>query len=493
MSQPAPSLTRLFPGATTAIVVGPLTAPPEAEFQACRAVLWISAGAHGATTPNLPPPPRLRLLALDEATPAALEAFVRLDPRHLPSLHVTPQGLADPRHAPLLDQLTALLADHHRARVTRQQDAFRWQSHLLRNLPHYAASRWPEAWRGWLAGWPAFVCGAGPSLDVSAPRLAACAGGGVVLAADSALHTLARHGIAADFVVSIDVAKQPAKCLPATHRPRRAVLSAVSPPDWHEALPSPAPVYVSNRQLTLDWLHTQGVNAPAAAASESCGSTALELARFLGCAPIFVFGLDLALSQTQRHTTGADPALYTQSGFDAGQRHPEVPGNYAERVPSHASGDWRELNARLATWPAGLVYNVTDRGARLSQTTVVHPADFTPPEPRAGAAERLAALPAPEPAPQQAWAQACAQLRDAGARAAATVPAAQAALATGGPGQVAAVLRPLLVDPLIGRMLGGFSLKIMPHLLPPIEGTTAEWQVLIEELGAIARLARDLR
>lgn len=488
-----PGLTRIFPGATTAIVVGPPPLAPGTDFRAFRAVLWISAAPHAAAPAHLPPPPRLRLLSPEEATPAALEAFIRLDPRHLPSLHVSPLGLADPRQAPLLAQLTALLADHHRARVTRQQDAFRWQSHLLRNLPRYAAARWPEAWRGALTGWPAFVCGAGPSLDVSAPRLAACAHGGVVLAADSALHTLARHGITADLVVSIDVAKEPAKCLPASHLPHRAILSAVSPPAWNDALPGPGPVYVSNRQLTLDWLDTQGVSHPAVAATESCGSTALELARFLGCAPIAVFGLDLALSQTQRHTSGADASLYTQSGFDPGQRYPEVPGNYAERVPSHASADWSALDARLTAWPAGLVHNVNDRGARLANTTLIHPADFNLPISRTGAAEQLAALPPPEPAPLPAWPQACAQLRAAAGRAAAVVPAARAALASGGPDQAATLLRPLLTDAVTGRMLGGFSLKIMPHLLPPIEGDTSLWRALIDELETIAGLASDLR
>lgn len=489
MRPPASSLTRLFPGATTAIVVGPLPPTLEPDFRACRAALWITAKPPQGTAPNLPPAPRLRLLPLEQVTPAQLEAFIRLDARHLPSLHVSAQALADPRHESALNLISSLLADHHRARVTRQQDAFRWQSHLLHNLPRYVHARWPEAWRGALQGWPAFVCGAGPSLDVSAPALAACAQGGVVLAADSALHTLARHGITADLVVSIDVAKQPDKCLPASFLPRRAVLSSVSPPAWNEALPGPGPVYVSNRQLTLDWLHGQGVSHPAVAATESCGSTALELARFLGCAPIHLFGLDLALSDSRRHTSGANASLYLQSGFDASQRHPEVPGNYAERVPSHAGSDWRQLDARLAAWPAGLVHNVTDRGARLSNTTLIHPASFSVAQPRNGAAARLAALPPPEPAPAAAWIEACGQLRTSAERILSALPSVRAGLADGGPERAALLLRPLLTDAMIGLTLGGFSLKLMPHLLPPTEGDIPLWQGLIDELAAIAHLA----
>lgn len=493
MSAPGTALTRLYPGATTAIVVGSAAADPAPDLRGCRAVLWCHTSPAPHPTLALPAGAKLFPLPLAQAEPAALEQFLRLDARHLPSLHVQPAALADPAYQPLLARLTTLLAEHHRARVTRQQDGYRWQSHLLQNLPAYATHRLPENWRGALAGHPAFVCGAGPSLDISAPRLAAAAERGVVFAADSALRTLARHGVAADFVVSIDVAKLPEKCLPATHHPARAVLSSVSPPAWHHALPGATPVYVANRQITLDWLDTLGLARPPLAATESCGSTALDLARFLGCAPIYLFGLDLALTSTQRHTTSADASIYTHSGFDASQEHPRIPGNYAATVPSHAAGDWHALDARLATWPAGLVHNVNDRGARLGNTTLVPTATFTCTVPALPKASLLAALPAPTPPDAAVLARAFIQVQDAGRRVHEALPAVRGAFTRGGPASAAEALRGLFADRTIGRALGGFALKLMPHLLPPTEGDPATWQIYIDELAALAALAQTVR
>ena len=46
----------------------------------------------------------------------------------------------------------------------------------------------------------------------------------------------------------------------------------------------------------------------------------------------------------------------------------------------------------------------------------------------------------------------------------------------------------------LGPTLGAFSLKLMPHLIPPIESDRGLWDSLLrefEELGALARKASD--
>lgn len=487
-----------YPGATTCILVGDLPAGFVPDAAALRAVLWI-ADHRDRTALQLPATAKLAESSAAAWRDALLIDFLRLDPRRLPTLLVTTAVANDDRYAALLAGIHAELESTHRARVTRQQDGFAWQRHVLKNLPDYIARPLPESWRGVLAGVPAFVCGAGPSFEVSAPALASVASRGVVLAGDSSLRALARHGVQADIVVSIDVAKVAAKCVPPdAPAPRLAVLSPVSPPDWAERLPDTPRVFVSGRQITTDWIAAQGIIPPALAVAENCGVTALELARFLGCAPIYLFGLDLALTARQRHGADVDPTLYARSGFNAAQQYPEVPGNYADRVPTHVIGDWRALDARLATWPAGLVHNVTDRGARLGNTTVVHPDKLA--DALAGATivdpHRLGSpvggVPPPRaPAGEGArpTEEVLAQIASAAERGRQLLPELRLALQQQGPGAVVPRLRGLFTDPTLSRVLGSFALKIMPHLVPPIEGDAAFWKTLLDELDELLALA----
>lgn len=477
-----------YPGATTAIAIGPLPAEALALLPPVRALLWIAPEA--SVAPALPAGTALyRATAFTRAAVAPeLERLLRLDARHLPSV-LTPLAV-DPELIPVIALVADVLEQNHRARVTRQRDGFRWQQHVLANLGAYARQPLSATWANSLAGRPAVVCGAGPSLDVSAARLAPVAGQVVIFAADSALHTLAKHGITADFVVSIDVAKEPGKCLPAGHTPRHTILSPVSPPAWRTAVPTDLVHFVASNQLTTDWLAAQGVPRPPLAVAENCGVTALVLARWLGCAPIHLFGLDLALAPgAQRHTDGADASLYTQSGFNTGQSYPEVPGNYAEKVPTHVLGDWRALDRRLADWPAGLVVNVNDRGAKLGNTTLVAPAQFTL-ESTGAKVEWLAAFPDSTPAVDAT--APLARLRAAGQQCTAIMPHLRAALQAGGPDTLVPLLRRILADETTSRMLGGYALKLMPHLLPPIEGDDAFWAGQLDELAELSALAGKL-
>jgi hypothetical protein len=498
-------LAQEYPGATTCIVFGAVQPEWRERLRDMRAMLWC-ATEREVTASALPiAAERVQLCRIEDVAVAKwseiLMRYVRLDARRLPSVFV---AWSDPveieeRRAPFVAQTLSELREQHRARVTRQQDGFAWQQHVLANLPLYARRPLPLAWKDALAGLPAAVCGAGPSLDVSAPRLAAGQEGCVVFAADSALRALARHGVRADFAVSIDVAKVPEKCLPESGElPGRVVLAAVSPPSWSARVAEERVHFVSSRQITTDWLAKGGVSAPALAGAENCGVTALELARWLGCGPIYLFGLDLALSGTQRHTGAVDATIYARSGFDATQTCPEVPGNWTTTVPTHAPGDWRALNARLTTFPAGAVINVNDRGARFENAPAVQPADWIAPVPIAAGAkvERLAALGSDgrvDAAAERARAAAFAELRACGQRVRAALPAARSALAKCGPEGAAAALRPLLADAAIGRALGGFALKLMPHLLPPTEGDADFWRGLIDECEQVAAALAAVR
>jgi hypothetical protein len=495
-------LEKPFPGATACVLIGRLDHAEDRVFTGCRAMLWLVDADGTQPFPSGLTREAVQIVAVGSEGSAgglspALDRLIGRDGRHLPSLYVTP-GVLGPHAAAYeaaVAEVHAALEHHHRARITRQRDGFVWQKYLLQNASAYLQRRLPDSWQNALCGLPAFVCGAGPSLDVSAPRLAPVAGRGVVFAADSALHALARHGIRVDIAVSIDAAKQPAKCLPATALPARVILSTVSPPAWRDAVPADRCFFVSGNQISEDWLCAQGVVRAAVPVQENCASTALGLARFLGCAPIHLLGLDLAVDPArpaQRHNAAADPTVYAASGYDPSRPLPTVPGNYGDRVPTFAPGDWRALDARLAGWPAGLVVNVTDRGARFRNTTVLHPNAFSL-DASAGAKNApLSGLSEPEAPPPDIAIAALARLHAAGARASGSCESLRAALAAGDYPTLATIFRGFLSDNDSARAFGGFSFKLMPHLLPPVENDAGLWQGLVnefEELGDLARAA----
>lgn len=487
-------LEQPFPETTTCVLIGGLHDPSDLKFNRYRHLFWLSDNHHSGPAPGGFASDKIHRIAIETTTPAALatalESFVRYDPRRLPSVYVT-TGIAGPHEAAYrraIAEIHAVLEDAHRARLTRQADGFVWQKHLLANAEAYARHRIPANWAGALGGLPAFVVGAGPSLDVSLPKLAAAAERGVVFAADSALRALARHGMAADFAISIDAAKVPDKCLPpGTPMPRHMILCAISPPAWQQAIPPDRLGFVSSRQITEDWLVSLGLARPEIGAMENCGSTALELARFLGCNPVYLFGLDLAVDaadQTRRHHRDADATLYTQSNYNPATQLPLVPGNYAAQVPTFALGDWRALDERLAARTRPHVFNVNDRGARFRGTTLIPPDQFALDAPEGAKHAALAAV-APLASDAPAISTALTRLRATAANARRALPDLQRALDRGGPAALATAFRPLLTDPECSRFLGAFALKLMPHLVPPIEGDAAFWRKFVTEFAEL--------
>ena len=492
-------LDRPAPGATTCIVIGDVRETGPLNLARFRSILWWLDPA--TLVPSVSPIPSDRVQFARVGTddiPTTLERFVRLNPRSLPSLLISNSvgSVNGQAYERLITATHRLLEDTHRIRVTRQQDGFAWQKHVLQNAPAYARHRLPDSWAGALSGLPAFICGAGPSLDVSMGKLAAASDRAVIFSADSALRALARHGVQADFAVSTDVAKVPDKCLPSDFSPIRVVLASISPPAWLGAVPEERRYFLSGHQLTDDWFAQQGVARTTIAVAESCGSTAIELAHHLGCDPIHLFGLDLAVdpaNQARRHHQDANAALYVDSNYDPTAQLPRVPGNYSDTVPCFALDDWQELDARLASRTAPRVFNVTDRGARLRGTTLIHPDQFTLDAPIGVKHARLAGLSSESSSNDPAIARALNRLSAVGEECHRALPELKRALERKGPAALAEAFRPLLVDPSSGRALGAFALKLMPHLVPPIEGDRAFWETLLSEFEELATLARTAR
>jgi hypothetical protein len=491
-------LEKTFPDSTTCVLGGRLDAVANFDFSKYQAILWMVDSNGTNPKPHGIAPELVQVVRIDTLSNEGLETiidkFCECNPRHLPSVYLTREVLG--RNSVIYDSLIPHLHGHletvNRARVTRQEDGFTWQKNVLLNIEYWTRQRMPASWAGELSGVPAFICGAGPSLDISALKLSAAAKKGVVFSADSALNALAKYNVMPDFAVSIDIAKAPEKCLVTGKIPNRVLVSAISPAAWVNAVPQDNLFFLSGRQITEDWFTAQGLDRTGIATSESCGSTALELAHYLGCSPIYLFGMDLAADATdpiKRHMSGADSTLYKDSGYDPARQLPKVPGNYVDKLPTFLLGDLRPLNARLSTWPSELVHNVNDRGAVLENTTLVHPDHFKAPKFEGDIQSTLEHLASPTITQDHIVKVALSRLRAAGAYGLDTIPMLRTLLAQGGPSDLVIGLRKLWCEEDFPEAMGAFSFKLMPHLTLPVEGDEVFWKKQLDELEDLVQLA----
>lgn len=487
------------PRASCVLVGGPGDAP---GFDATQygSILWL-VDALGALLPlRGAAPDAVTTVVLGGLAPGAvgpaLDRLHQRDPFHPPRLFLSRSlaGASDGRHGDTIAQVHSWFERLRIEHGLLPRVAFGRQKNFLLNVAEYVQRRVPASWAGALQGVPAFVCGSGPSLDVSVVALAPVADRGVVFAADSALRALARHGVQADIAVTTSSRKLPEQCLAPGSEPARIVLASLSPPGWREAIARERCYFLSRSHPTENWLADLGVAPAPVATAENCGITVLELARFLGCAPIYLFGLDLAADAAhpaRHHSVDADPAI-ERNAMPESVAWPRVPGNYSETVPTFLQADWSACDARLASWPAGLVVNVNDRGARLRNTRLVHPRQFGL-DP-GGGAKRLAlahlALPASEdPA---AGRHALTSLGAQGTIGCRALPGLRLVLEQQGVDALAVELRRLFAGFEFSRALGSMTKKLMPHLDVPSAYDAAFWAGMLDEIEELCCLAESV-
>jgi hypothetical protein len=495
--------SQVFPGSQTCIVVGALDGVADLDLCTCKAVLWFASGSapHGLERLGLDPE-RVTTETVERLeggrTLKVLDDLIQRDALHMPSVFLTEgvRGASSRLFLPVIDAIFAQLESHRGARFFRQQQGFPTQFNVLTNLPAYVRRRMPNSWAGALDGIPAFICGAGPSLDTSAAKLAEFARHGVIFAADSALSALDKLGIHADFALAVDPRKTPANCLtPGGRRPDRLMVASASLPAWRQTLAEDRVYFLSGRQLTEDWLAENGIPKTATGVTENCGTTAFELALHLGCRPLCLFGMDHAVDgqdTTRWHHKHFNSALQQPLPLPQDRNYPKVPGNFQDEIPTPFFREWRMLDARCAKLPAGLVLNVIDRGARLRNTTLVRPSDFSVDDHSGTKTARLARLAPAESIPESNCQQLFDVIRRVSAAAKPTIAGAREALQRGQRGQVATLLIQAFMQKPFSQLMGNYCLKVIPHLLRSEAVDDDRWNQLITETGELLGLAGNL-
>lgn len=253
-----------------------------------------------------------------------------------------------------------------------------WLRHSLQNLPAIGRTAAVTELAGALAGVPAVIVGAGPSLAKNVRDLAGVGDKGVILACSRACLTLQAAGIVPDFVVVLDPQDLSHHFDGYRWDQRTILVLGVSSHPAMFALPPRKLVYSANADMDA-WAFApypgEGVRVQSGG---SVACTAFSLARMWACEPIVLVGMDLAFSATETHVgtpRAPDGSFSEQLVMDTPPEQKPV-----RTVPGYdgvdvETGDnlamfrnWFAAAAQVAQSEGCQVVNATEGGARIEWT-----------------------------------------------------------------------------------------------------------------------------
>lgn len=179
------------------------------------------------------------------------------------------------------------------------------ERNALRNIPALARARGVKDFEGVLAGLPAIVVAAGPSLNAALPLLKAARGRAAVVAAGKPLKLLLSEGIVPEFAVTLDMTEASASCFRGFSIPPEVAL-AFDPDAWYEVareFAGPKVSYQSDIEIDR-WSRSFLGDRGTIEKGLSVAHTAFYFARATGADPILLVGVDLAFPGDRTHAEG---------------------------------------------------------------------------------------------------------------------------------------------------------------------------------------------
>lgn len=178
-----------------------------------------------------------------------------------------------------------------------------WLGDIFENLPRMAGTTPFMALEGKYRGVPAFIVGAGPSLDKNGPLLRDAVEKGIVIAVNTSGRALVRHGVTPQVLAcieSIDLSGV-LGALPFIDDVVRAFSLSGSPAHLVTGKGPLLPIFenLQSFEPLIDLTGHRGLPVGA-----SVTTAALSLAERLGCTPIVLVGQDLAFSGNQVYASG---------------------------------------------------------------------------------------------------------------------------------------------------------------------------------------------
>jgi hypothetical protein len=251
-----------------------------------------------------------------------------------------------------------------------------WQLNHLLNLPATVFCPGVAGLFGRFSGVPAFIVGAGPSLNKNGHLLAGVRGCGLVLACDTALRPLLRAGVAPDVVMSIDGSDLNYKNFAGVDAPDTTLVA--EPMTVHRIVAEyRGPLLIASfGGPVMDWVEGFCGKKGELKSGGSVSTAALHFAHRMGCNPIVFVGQDLSYP---------GGIAYAQGTFyaDEGYRSPLSRQDMVE-VPAVDGGtvitprfmkcfiNWFEeaIPALKRSTPELEVIDATEGGARIAGTSL---------------------------------------------------------------------------------------------------------------------------
>jgi hypothetical protein len=338
-------------------------------------VLLVGDGSAAAAT-NLAARGQRRILCLDRRAPRTiiapgaktppLASFPDLEALDAAVVHLPwpypgrlrAQALGRDRPAPLADVVARVqqtLRTIARASNESEHAVARFAHHALRNLPAIASRPSIAGLRGALAGVPAVVVSAGPSLDRNIAQLPALKGRVVIIAINQTVRALARAGVTPDLTVTIESLDVGYHFEGATAaQVGTLVLGASVAPSLFQ-VPSRRTLTFTADDLSEGWIYEAMSERASVESGGTVATTALALAAFLGCTPVISVGRDLALAGTRYYAEGAADGGHDPTLTASGDQITFANNASKRRVAEGAGGDPAALERLLAGQVSRLV------------------------------------------------------------------------------------------------------------------------------------------
>ncbi len=185
------------------------------------------------------------------------------------------------------------------------------QENLIRNFPHVLNNPAASALGSLLSHIPAFIVGAGPSLDWNIHHLKHVKESGVIIAVDTVFKKLRNNGIEPHIVVATDPTHLNERHFEGITSLDNSIL-AFSPSLYPEILKQLSGTMVSLPLAGSKLLRTlkDTIGDPSyLSIGTNAGQTCFNLASYMGCNPIILAGMDLSFPKEGGTTHAADTAL----------------------------------------------------------------------------------------------------------------------------------------------------------------------------------------
>ncbi len=211
-----------------------------------------------------------------------------------------------------------LMAEGNLASISRLSSV--WQGNIFTNLDAILRNPGIKHLFGRMAGVPAVIVAAGPSLDKNCHWLKAARDSMVIICVDTALKTLLKNGVTPHLVVALDALLHNYFHMAGAERPDYTlVVNPVTYPLILQECAGPMMI-TSYSEPLVQWLEQFTGDLGENLTGGSVATAAFDLALRMGCSPIILTGQDLAFTGNRTHSGGGanDEFVYTASGEMSG-------------------------------------------------------------------------------------------------------------------------------------------------------------------------------